>query len=72
MLDKAVKSCDEKMERKLNPDLSVKVWLERSESGRLGTEGNPDVVLRKQAKMGIVSFLDQVQDYPQCLKRGRN
>ena len=52
MLDKAVKSCDEQMERKLNRDLSVKLWLERSESGRLGTEGNPDVVLEKASKDG--------------------
>ena len=52
MLDKAVKSCDEQMDRKLNLDLSVKLWLERSESGRLGTEGNPDVVLEKPSKDG--------------------
>ena len=52
MLDKAVKSCDEQMDRKLNLDLSVKLWLERSESGRLGTEGNPDVVLEKASKDG--------------------
>ena len=52
MLDKAVKSCDEQMEGKLNLDLSVKLWLERSESGRLGTEGNPDVVLEKASKDG--------------------
>ena len=52
MLDKAVKSCDEQMNRKLNLDLSVKLWLERSESGRLGTEGNPDVVLEKPSKDG--------------------
>ena len=52
MLDKAVKSCDEQMERKLNLDLSVKLWLERSEPGRLGTEGNPDVVLEKASKDG--------------------
>ena len=50
MLDKAIKSCDEQMNRKLNLDLSVKLWLERSESGRLGTEGNPDVVLEKPRK----------------------
>ena len=52
MLDKAVKSCDEQMDRKLNLDLSVKLWLERSESGRLGTEGHPDVVLEKPSKDG--------------------
>ena len=52
MLDKAVKSCVEQMEQKLNLNLSVKLWLERSESGRLGTEGNHDVVLEKASKDG--------------------
>ena len=56
MLDKAVKSCDEQMEQKLNLDLSVKLWLERSESGRLGTEGNPDVLLEKASKDGRSVF----------------
>ena len=56
MLDKAVKSCDEQMEQKLNLDLSVKLWLERSESGRLGTEGNPDVLLEKASKDGCSVF----------------
>ena len=56
MLDKAVKSCDEQMNRKLNLDLSVKLWLERSESGRLGTEGNPDVLLEKASKDGRSVF----------------
>ena len=56
MLDKAIKSCDEQMEQKLNLDLSVKLWLERSESGRLGTEGNPDVLLEKASKDGRSVF----------------
>ena len=56
MLDKAVKSCDEQMEQKLNLDLSVKLWLERSESGRLGTEGNPDVLLEKASTDGRSVF----------------
>ena len=56
MLDKAVKSCDEQMDQKLNLDLSVKLWLERSESGRLGTEGNPDVLLEKASKDGRSVF----------------
>ena len=33
LLDKAVKSYDEQMERKLNLDLSVNLWLERVNQG---------------------------------------
>ena len=40
------------MEQKLNLDLSMKLWLERSESGRFGTEGNCGVVLEKASKDG--------------------
>ena len=49
LLDKAVKSYDE---RKLNLDLSVKLWLEKSESGRVGIEGNRGVVSEKVSKDG--------------------
>ena len=52
LLDKAVKSYDEQMERKLNLDLSVKLWLEKSESGRVGIEGNRGVFLEKASKDG--------------------
>ena len=43
-LDKALKGYDEQMERKLNLDLFVKLWLQKSESGRVGIEGNRSVV----------------------------
>ena len=52
LLDKAVKSYDEQMERKLNLDPSVKLWLEKSESGRVGIGGNRGVVLEKASKDG--------------------
>ena len=52
MLDKAVKRYDEQMERKLNLDLSVKLWLEKTESGRVGIEGNRGVVSEKASKDG--------------------
>ena len=52
LLDKAVKSYDEQMDRKLNLDLSVKLWLEKSESGRVGIEGNRGVVSEKVSKDG--------------------
>ena len=52
LLDKAVKSYDEQMERKLNLDPSVKLWLEKSESGRVGIEGNRGVFLEKASKDG--------------------
>ena len=50
LLDEAVKSYDEQMERKLNLDLSVKFWLEKSESGRVGIESSRGVVLEKASK----------------------
>ena len=50
VLDKAVKRYDEQMERKLNLDLSVKLWLEKTESGRVGIEGNRGVVSEKASK----------------------
>ena len=59
------------MERKLNLDLSVKLWLKKSESGRVGIEGNRSVVSEKANKDGLVWFLDQVLNYPQCLRGGR-
>ena len=40
------------MERKLNLDLSVKLWLEKSESGRVGIESSRGVVLEKASKDG--------------------
>ena len=52
LLDKAVKSYDEQMERKLTLDLSVKLWLEKSESGRVRIEGNRGVVSEKASKDG--------------------
>ena len=52
LLDEAVKSYDEQMERKLNLDLSVKLWLEKSESGRVGIESSRSVVLEKASKDG--------------------
>ena len=52
LLDKAVKSYDEQKDRKLNLDLSVKLWLEKSESGRVGIEGNRGVVSEKVSKDG--------------------
>ena len=52
LLDKVVKSYDEQMERKCNLDLSVKLWLEKSESGRVGIEGNRGVVSEKVSKDG--------------------
>ena len=52
LLDKAVKSYDEQKERKLNLDFSVKLWLEKSESGRVGIEGNRGVVSEKVSKDG--------------------
>ena len=52
MLDKSVKRCDEQMGRNLNLDLSVKLWLEKSESGRVGIEGNRGVVSEKASKDG--------------------
>ena len=52
LLDKAVKSYDEQMDRKLNLDLSVKLWLEKSESGRVGIQGNRGVVSEKVSKDG--------------------
>ena len=52
VLDKGVKSYDDQMERKLNLDLSVKLWLEKSESGRVGIEGNLGVVSEKVSKDG--------------------
>ena len=50
LLDKAVKSYDEQMELKLNLDLSGKLWLEKSDSGRVGIEGNRGVVSEKASK----------------------
>ena len=52
LLDKTVKCYDEQMERKLNLDLSVKLWLEKSESGRVGIEGNRCVVSENVSKDG--------------------
>ena len=52
LLGKAVKSYDEQMERKCNLDLSVKLWLGKSESGRVGIEGNRGVVSEKVSKDG--------------------
>ena len=40
------------MERKLNLDLSVKLWLEKSESGRVEIEVNLGVVSEKASKDG--------------------
>ena len=51
-LDKAVKSYDEQIERKLNLDVSVKLWLEKSELGRVGIKGNRGVVSEKVSKDG--------------------
>ena len=51
-LDKAVKGYDEQMERKLNLDLYVKLWLQKSESGRVGIEGNRSVVSVKTNQHG--------------------
>ena len=50
VLDKTVKRYDEQMERKLNLDLSVKLWLEKTESGRVGIEANRGVVSEKASK----------------------
>ena len=52
VLDKAVKSYYEQMERKRHLDLSVKLWLGKSESGRVGIEGNRGVVSEKASKDG--------------------
>ena len=52
VLDKGVKSYDDQMERKLNLDLSVKLWLEKRESARVGIEGNHSVVSEKANKVG--------------------
>ena len=52
LLDKVVKSYAKQMERKLNLDLSVKSWLEKNESGRVGVEGNWGVVSEKASKDG--------------------
>ena len=52
LLDKAEKSYDEQMERKLNLDLSVKLWLEKSESRRVEIEVNLGVVSEKASKDG--------------------
>ena len=52
VLHQGVKSYDDQMERKLNLDLSVKLWLERSESARVGIEGNRSVVSEKANKDG--------------------
>ena len=52
LLVKAVKGYDKQMERKYNLDLSVKLWLGKSKSGRVGIEGNRGVVSEKVSKDG--------------------
>ena len=52
VLDKTVKSYDEQMKRKPFLDLSVKLSLEKSESGRVGIEGNRSVVSEKASRDG--------------------